>query len=520
VRERAGAVTRPLIVAPSGGVALDPMIVAPSGGVALDPMLVRRVPAVALVGGVVAAHGSLAALRARYPDAEPIVHGVLAVPGFRDPHVHLLRLASARTAIDCAPAATPDVPSLLARLRAASARLLGDGWLRAAGYDHLGLAERRHPRRDELDRAVPDRPLVLRHRSGHATMLNSLGLRTLGLESDRARAREDAVLHRDAGGRPTGLVIDGDALLRARGLPLLGRAALADAVSGASAELARAGVTWLCDAGADNEGSTRELFEQLAADGHLAQRWAMLQGLRPFLAGGGRANQKFAGVKVVPHDGPGGAATEPVELERQLTAVHEANMRAVVHAVEPEALVVVLTAFERLFARVGRGVAGHRIEHASVCPPALAAWIARLGLIVVTQPAFVEAFGDQYLRAGEVPADWLYACRTLRRAGVPVAAGSDAPCGPVGPLTALRTAVRRRSSGGQEVGSAQRLALGEALTLQAEATRIAGEPDGLRPGQPADVVILDRDLVTLTPDEIDDDLVKTTIAGGRVIFTR
>ena len=38
----------------------------------------------------------------------------------------------------------------------------------------------------------------------------------------------------------------------------------------------------------------------------------------------------------------------------------------------------------------------HRIEHCSVCPPSLSKRIASLGIMVVTQPAFVFHHGDRY----------------------------------------------------------------------------------------------------------------------------
>ena len=86
---------------------------------------------------------------------------------------------------------------------------------------------------------------------------------------------------------------------------------------------------------------------------------------------------------------------------------------------------------------------GDRIEHASVTPPEVIAVMAHLSLTVVTQPAFVAARGDVYLRDVD-PADRpdLYRCASLLEAGVAVGGSTDAPFGPDDPWLAMRAATR------------------------------------------------------------------------------
>jgi predicted amidohydrolase YtcJ len=341
----------------------------------------------------------------------------------------------------------------------------------------------------------------------------------LGLENGEHTSGAPSACQRDPQGRLSGLVIEGDGLLRARGLPRLDDAALARAVADASNELATHGVTWLCDAGAENDNATRALFMRLAAAGCILQRWALLQGIQAFLSEGGDLSDAFVGVKLVVSSSSGAPEPDVEELTRQLEAVHAAGVPAAVHAVEPDELVVALSAFESVFARRGRGAIRHRIEHASACPPDLAAWIARLRLVVVTQPAFVAAFGDRYLERAHVPPEWLYPCRALRAAGIPVAASSDAPFGPCAPLAAVRAASRRRSQTGHGVGLGQRLGLDAAFSLYATSA-VASESGRLHLGGPADIVVLDREPLVDGVGGTSDELVQTTIAAGRIVFER
>jgi len=165
----------------------------------------------------------------------------------------------------------------------------------------------------------------------------------------------------------------------------------------------------------------------------------------------------------------------------------------------------------------------HRIEHCGVCPPALARRLAALGVLVVTQPSFVYHNGDRYLRqvaAEELP--HLYPLRTLLESGVMVAAGSDAPVAPPGPLSGLAGAVRRLSSGGAVVAPQQAVSPEEALTMHTRAAARAafeeGERGSLRAGKRADLVLLSADPLAGAPVEAL--RVETTVVGGEIAWQR
>ncbi len=53
-------------------------------------------------------------------------------------------------------------------------------WLIAADWDEAGLAERRAPTRQELDDAIPDRPLLALHYPYHRALANSRALEAAG----------------------------------------------------------------------------------------------------------------------------------------------------------------------------------------------------------------------------------------------------------------------------------------------------------------------------------------------------
>ena len=70
------------------------------------------------------------------------------------------------------------------------------------------LREGRHPTRDDLDQAVPDRPAVLYHTSLHACVLNSAALRAAGF-ADGQPDPPGGAFGRDREGRLDGVVFEG-----------------------------------------------------------------------------------------------------------------------------------------------------------------------------------------------------------------------------------------------------------------------------------------------------------------------
>src|SRR5581483_6034293 len=146
----------------------------------LDPAR-PRAEAIAVRGARILAVGAWADLRGLVgPDTAVVdAAGGVAVPAFHDAHLHLLSYARTATRLDCRDVRT--LAELQARLSEQAGTLPPGAWLRAWGYDEARLRAGRHPDRHDLDAAVPDRPVRLQHRSLHLDVLNTAGLRAIGL---------------------------------------------------------------------------------------------------------------------------------------------------------------------------------------------------------------------------------------------------------------------------------------------------------------------------------------------------
>jgi len=147
--------------------------------------------------------------------------------------------------------------------------------------------------------------------------------------------------------------------------------------------------------------------------------------------------------------------------------------------------------------------------------------LATLRLSVVTQPGFVAERGDRYL--AEVSAEdqaGLYRIASLKRAGVPVAASSDAPYSAPDPWAAMRAAVDRRTRLGFGLGPEEAVDPATALSLYLGGfARPGGRPRRVASGAAADLCLLAVPLGEAL-QALDPDLVAATLVAGRVVFDR
>jgi predicted amidohydrolase YtcJ len=396
--------------------------------------------------------------------------GGAVIPGLHDHHVHLRGLLAARLSLDLSGAADPAAFDRM--VTAAAASTGAGGWLRATGWSETSAGPLDRRRIDALTGSVPAR---VQHRSGAMWVLNSAALREVGADES-----DDPGIERDDRGTPTGRLLRLDGWLRGRLPPGPSGDWLRAGLAEYGLQCARLGITGFTDATPDRGQPDVDTFERLSADGTFPQRLVLMAppGLRPPATGRVTLGPR----KVILDDA---ALPEPADLAGLADETHRHGSALAVHCVTAEQLIVAVAAFERA------GVADDRIEHASVVPPGYAARLADLGLTVVTQPGFISARGDDYLR--EVPAPerpWLYPCASLARAGTALAAGTDAPFGPADPWRCVAAAVSRRGPSGRVVGPPERLSPARALRLFLTVPEVPGRLREIRPGHPGDLCVL------------------------------
>lgn len=454
--------------------------------------------------------GRIAALAERL-ESEP--HELLVqarggelLPGLHDHHLHLLSLAAARESVRCGPADVGDREGLRRALQKAEPR---SGWIRGVSYHEevAGLLDRA-----ALDELRSDVPVRIQHRTGALWLLNSRALERLDVLRPTSTTSTSSLpdgLERDQSGQPTGRLYRADDWLQRR--LLADRASAAPALDAIGAELASYGVTGLTDATPGNDSASLQLFQRALSAGDLQQRLLLMGGVSlPFHH---EARLQSHSLKLVLTET---ALPEFDSLVASMTKAHADSRPVAIHCVTRAELVLALAALRE--AGCSRA---DRIEHASIAPPDCVETLRELGLSVVTQPGFVRERGDSYLRDVE-PADrpWLYRCRGLLEAGVPLAGGTDAPYGDPDPWRAMAAALDRKT----ELGEV--LQRNEALSPDAALALFTGRPEDpgsaarrLQPGEAADFCLLDRPW-RRAKEALDSSCVRATFVAGEVIYAR
>jgi predicted amidohydrolase YtcJ len=521
--------------------------------------------AIAVADGKVVAVGSDAEVRAAAGPGARIVErsGATILPGFIEPHAHLLPSALFGPWADVGPFRFPTVDSALRHLRTlADTSPAGDAddWVLARQFDPSLQQGADQLTTDELDRVSTTRPVVVLNASLHFAYVNQVALDRAGITASTPDlAGSPYGRHHD--GRPNGVLLGQPAMISV----LAHRPGMGDVdlVAGALAVVRRAnsvGVTTICDQGTGGVlgGNDLDVYAALAASGSLTTRlryslfdlraddWDA-RGVAP---GDGDELVRATGWKIVsdgsnqgrtgrqrdpylprpgwPDDHRGIAYVEPDDLAAKVTRRAGEGWQIVVHANGDAAIDAVLDAFGAL----GDGASGaaqrrHRIEHCSILHDEQVERLAALGV----SPSFLighvgwwgQAFRDDIL--GPERADLLDRTGACARAGIRWTMHSDELVTPMGPLRCIGQAVTRRLS----AEPATILAPDERVTVEAAIRAMTAdaawqchsdhEVGTLEPGKRADLVVLAEDPRTVDPDAIADIEVLETWFDGDPVFT-
>lgn len=357
--------------------------------------------------------------------------GHTLIPGLIDHHMHIMASAAARESLDLA--GLTECDAVIDAIRDFAAALPPDKPLRATGYDEraAGLVER-----GELDQWLPGTPMRILDRTGALWMVNSAMAAQLGEGP-----------YPDGVDLAKGHIWRQDAWLRER---LAG--AVPD-IAGLARQLASYGVTGVTDTSPHNGPSEAALFDTAVADG----RWPLRLHLmgREDLPTSAQYRRGPLKLHYDERDLP-----DLDLMAARISAARGQGRTVAAHCVSEAELLWFLTALDIS----GGARAGDRVEHGGIIP---ADMMARLrDLTVVSNPGFIAERGDRYL--GEIPEPQqrdLYRLESLRAAGISIAAGSDAPYGPLDPWAGMRAAIHRQTKQRRVLGEAEALSPSDALAL-------------------------------------------------------
>ena len=488
---------------------------------------------------------------ARKANAAQVVDagGRLIVPGFTDAHVHFLSGGFALASVQLRDARTRD--EFVARIKAFAATVPAGTWITGGDWDH-SLWGGELPTHEWIDAVTPDHPVWINRLDGHMSLANGAALKLAGV----TRATKDVpggAIVRDRKGEPTGILKDNamslvDAVVPAASDEMNDRALLA-AMKYVNAQ----GVTTVHSMGtfgdlevfaraAKSKALTTRIYavtplsewERLrdavaartygGADGR-GDEWLRIGGLKGFMDGS--LGSHTAAFEEPFADAPkdrGLLVNPPEKMYEWISGADKAGLQVMVHAIGDRAIAMLLDIYERVEKEDGARDRRLRVEHTQHLRERDIPRFAQLDVIASMQPYHAIDDGrwaEQFI--GKRIAT-TYAFRSLLDAKARLAFGSDWSVAPATPLEGIYAAVTRRTLDDENPDGwvpAQKITVEEALRAYtlggAYASFDESRKGAVAAGKLADLVLIDRNLFDIPPEQIREAKVLATVVGGKVV---
>jgi predicted amidohydrolase YtcJ len=475
--------------------------------------------------------------------------GRTLVPGMIDAHLHTIELGLSLLTLDLS--RTKSLAEAQARIRDYAASHPETPWIIGRGWNQETWGLGRFPSAAELDAVVADRPVWLERVDGHAGWANSLALQAGGV-SARTADPAGGRIERIAGTqKPAGVLVDNaQALIEAKVPPP--RPQDRDrALFEAQKLLEKNGVTAVGDMDATVDdwmtyrraGDTGRLQTRLMTYAHGIDDMLLMGGTGPTpwlyddrlrligigeLYADGALGSRGALLKAPYADDPkntGNARLTGTQLRNIMSRAAMDHFQVAIHAIGDAANAEVLDAIDEL-AKDFPGDRRWRVEHAQIVDPADLPRFAQHGIVASMQP--VHQTSNRLMAEARLGPDRLagaYAWRSMLQNGVPLAFGSDSPVEAPEPFVGIAVAVSRQDASGQPPGGwqpQQTITREQALAAYTAGAAYAGFADGrfgeLKAGQRADFLLIDRDPLTSSPDDIRKTKVLETWIGGQKVY--
>ena len=481
--------------------------------------------------------------------------GRLVIPGFNDAHVHFGPLDPDYIELRY----TSDPAVITEKVKARVLKSKPGELIEGGHWEHEMFIDRKWPSKELIDKVSPNNPVVLSRADGHSVLVNSYVLKNSGITKDTPDPFGGEIQRDPVTGEPTGILKEKAENLIKTGAVKTGRtpeeesARIRQGYLLALKEAREYGVTSIQIPGSADFSA----YEKLQTEGNLTSRidigkpltgdtsvlqqyknirkkyppednWIRFGYLKAFIdgtIGSGTAlmfepfadNPESSGLAMMPYD----------KFEDMVVTADRMGFQIGVHSIGDKGNNWTLNAYGKAQEENGKRDSRHRDEHTQTLILKDIPRFAALGVIPSMQPTHCISDKRFYeKRIGTERSKGAYAWRSLINAGSMLAFGTDYQVEPLNPMEGLYAAVTRKERLGEEGDGwfpEQKLTMEEAIkyyTLGSAYAQFMEDRKGMiKTGYLADIVIVDRDLLTIPEDQIMKTKVDCTIVGGKVVFS-
>jgi len=476
----------------------------------------------------------------------------LVLPGFNDAHTHFLTGGFQLSSVDLRDANSPQ--EFAERIRTFASKLPKGRWITGGDWDHERWPETRLPTRNLIDGVTPDVPVFVNRLDGHMALANTLALKLAGINKSTTDPAGGIIVRDPKTGEPTGVLKDAAQSLMWKVITPSSFDEKLAAARAATEYAAKLGVTSVQDvsAGTDvgvyqtlldrGELKTRiyavaplPKWERLANTGikaHFGTEMLRVGGLKGFADGSLGSTTALFYEPYKDEPATSGIAGDEMYPEgamlNRVLGADRAGLQILIHAIGDKANDQILSIYEQVERENGPRDRRFRIEHAQHLRVADISRFKKDQVIASMQPYHAIDDGRwAEKRIGPERAKTTYAFRSLLDSGARLAFGTDWTVAPLDPMLTIYAAVTRRTLDGKNPNGwvpEQRISVEEAVQAYTVGSAYAEFQEAVKgsltPGKLADIVIIDSDIFTIKPEEIERAKVVMTLLDGRVVYER
>ncbi|HYM07473.1 MAG TPA: amidohydrolase [Terriglobales bacterium] len=482
--------------------------------------------------------------------------GRLVLPGFTDCHIHFMDGSLGLTQVDLN--GTQSVAEMQTRVKEyATAHPKGE-WIEGMGWLYSTFGAAALPDKKFLDEIVPDRPVYLQAYDGHSSWANSKALALAGITRETPDPPGGQIV-RDARGEATGALKETAGDLVAKVIPKPTHDQRLAALRLGMREANKFGLVRVHSAGQDFE--YLDLYNELRQKQELSLRFYIAYFLDPpelkpadiekieqarriyhddWISGGvvktmldGVIEAHTAALLAPYSDDPrqsGKLFWEPAKYQQSITELDRRGLQIFTHAIGDRSVRLALDAYQQAAETNHTRDARPRVEHIETISAQDIPRFGKQGVIASFQP--LHAYPNENLlnvwarNAGPERAQRAWVWHSIESTGGVLAFGSDWPVVTLNPWPGVRNALLRQTTEGNPPGGfvpQERISLEDAIKAYTLGAAFAGRREktegSIEPGKLADVIILDRDLFKIDPDQIARTEVLLTMVGGKVVYS-
>jgi predicted amidohydrolase YtcJ len=480
--------------------------------------------------------------------------GKTAMPGIIDSHTHPSSISFKFMEIDCRSPPISSITEILEMIKAKADKVGAGKWIRGVAFNDSKLIEKRHITRWELDSVTPNNPVFILSDTGHQSLANSEAFEIAGITKDTLDP-PGGKIERDEGGIPTGLLYENANGLVRQHIPEYTVEELKAGYNMTVEQLASWGITSTHNASGRMNGI--RAYKQLLDEGTKKVRMSLMVSvnkdtpgdvLEGLILGGiesgfGDNWLKIMSIKIM-GDGSGAGGTccvykpqnrgprnhgiwmtTPEEIKRLTLKSHNAGLRVSIHSIGDRGIDIALDAIEKAHKTTPMPDMRHRIEHNSLCGPKQLKRIKELGVTPSSSIGYMYGLGDQYYENfGPERSRWLHPHKTMKEMKIIAGGNSDCPVTYYSPFVQIYAAVTRKTSSGNLVGPEEAISVMDAIRIftwnGAYLSKDEDKLGSIEPGKLADLIVLDKDILTVDSDDIKEIQVLTTIVDGKIVYNK